>query len=168
MNTDTLCTLDKTTDTSVLRQTFACFPSGVAAVCAIAPDAPVGLLVSSFTSVSLDPPLASICIMKESRRWQRLREATRLGVSFLGDGQADVCGRFRGEPEDGFDGLDIGVTPNGAVLLENATAWLDCSIHEEVEAGDHTIVLLRIQALQASPARAPLVFHNSKFHQLKH
>lgn len=158
--------LDQVSDPSDLRRTFGCFPSGVAAVCAVAPTAPVGLIVSSFTSVSLEPPLVSICIMRDSRRWQRLRQATRIGVSFLGDGQEQVCRRFVGPPEQGFDGLEISQTPEGAVFLDDATAWLDCSIYEEVDAGDHTIILLKIEALQSRPSQSPLIFHNSKFHGL--
>lgn len=158
--------LDNIVDPSTLRRTFACFPSGVAAVCAMADEEPAGLLVSSFTSVSLEPPLVSICIMKESRRWSRLRSADRLGVSFLGDNQQQVCRQLTAKPDQGFDGLDISATSEGAVLLHDATAWLDCSFHNEIDAGDHTIVLLRIEALHASPTQTPLVFHNSQFHRL--
>ncbi|MEM7413446.1 MAG: flavin reductase family protein [Myxococcota bacterium] len=153
-------------DPAALRRTFACFPSGVAAVCAIAPQGPVGLLVSSFTSVSLEPPLASICIMNDSSRWSQLRSAARLGLSFLADGQQRVCEQLSASPEHGFAGLEISTTSEGAVLLRDATAWLDCSLHQEVDAGDHTLVLLRIEALRARPALAPLVFHNSQFHRL--
>lgn len=166
MNTHSPCTLEDVVDPSTLRRTFACFPSGVAAVCAIAEEEPVGLLVSSFTSVSLEPPLVSICIMKGSRRWSLLRDADRLGVSFLGDKQQQVCRQLTAKPEEGFDGLDFSATPEGAVLLHDATAWLDCSLHNEIDAGDHTIVLLRIEALHARPTQTPLVFHNSQFHSL--
>ena len=159
-------TLEEAVDPSVLRRTFACFPSGVAAVCANVPQGAVGLLVSSFTSVSLEPPLVSICIMNGSRRWSQLRSAARLGLSFLGDSQRRVCEQLAASPERGLDGLDISATPEGAVLLRDATAWLDCSLHEEVDAGDHTIVLLRIEALHARPTQPPLVFHNSRFHRL--
>lgn len=166
MQTNASVSLDQISDPSDLRRTFGCFPSGVAAVCAVAPTAPVGLIVSSFTSVSLDPPLVSICIIRESGRWSRLREADRIGVSFLGDGQEQVCRSFVGAPENGFDGLEVSQTQEGAVFLDKATAWLDCSIYEEVDAGDHTIVLLKIEALQSRPSNAPLIFHNSKFHGL--
>ena len=162
----TTSTLEQAVDPSSLRRTFACFPSGVAAVCAIAPQGPVGLLVSSFTSVSLDPPLVSICVMHGSRRWSRLRGAARLGLSFLADGQLRVCEQLSASPEECLDGLEISTTPEGAVLLRDATAWLDCSLHQEVDAGDHTLVLLRIEALRTHPAQAPLVFHNSQFHRL--
>ncbi len=166
MNAHPPGTLEETIDAATLRRTFACFPSGVAAVCALAPEGPVGLLVSSFTSVSLEPPLVSICIMNGSRRWSRLRSATRLGLSFLSHAQRRVCEQLSAPPERSFDGLHVSATPQGAVLLRDATAWLDCSLHDEMDAGDHSIVLLRIEALRAQPKQGPLVFHNSGFHRL--
>jgi len=166
MSTDMPDTPETTVDPSTLRRTFACFPTGVAAVCATTEIGTVGLLVSSFTSVSLDPPLASICIMKGSRRWSLLRDAERLGVSFLGDGQQHVCRQLSGSIEHGLDALVTSCTGEGAVMLHDATAWLDCSLHSEIDAGDHTIALLQIEGMDAHPDQTPLVFHNSQFHRL--
>lgn len=166
MSTNLLNQLSDAADASVLRTTFACFPSGVAAVCVNTEMGPIGLLVSSFTSVSLDPPLASICLMKGSRRWSLLAERPRLGVSFLGETHRQVCSQFARPLESGFRGIDFESTPEGAVFLCDATAWLDCSVETEIDAGDHTIALLRIEALQANPSKTPLVFHNSRYHGL--
>ena len=58
-------------DGTELRRAFGCFPSGVTAVCAIIDGEPVGMAASSFTSVSIDPPLASICVQKSSTTWPR-------------------------------------------------------------------------------------------------
>lgn len=154
------------TDGTQLRLAFACFPSGVTAVCANVADQPVGMLVSSFTSVSLQPPLVSICVMDTSRTWSLLRQAARLGISVLGDGHRGLCQQFSSR-EDRFAGVDITTTNEGAVLLPEASAWLDCSIHDEITAGDHTIVLLRIEALDAhTTTTAPLVFCESRYHRL--
>lgn len=153
-------------DPAQLRQAFGCFPSGVTAVCADSATGPAGMLVSSFTSVSLDPPLVSICIMDTSRTWSLLRDAPRLGISVLAQDHHELCQRFALPPAQRFVGVALTVTPEGAVLLPRATAWLDCAIHREVPAGDHTIVLLRIEALDARPATPPLVFHGSRYHRL--
>ncbi|MEO0962195.1 MAG: flavin reductase family protein, partial [Pseudomonadota bacterium] len=139
---------------------------GVAAVCADTEKGPVGLLVSSFTSVSLDPPLVSICIMKGSHRWSLLQMAERLGVSFLGDNQQAICAQLSASQSYGLDALPVSATDEGALMLQDATAWLDCSLHREIDAGDHTIALLRIEGLEASPGLTPLIFHNSQFHRL--
>lgn len=58
---------------TLLRRAFGCFPTGVAAVCAVAETGPVGMAVSSFTSVSLEPPLLSVCMQNSSTTWPTLR-----------------------------------------------------------------------------------------------
>jgi flavin reductase (DIM6/NTAB) family NADH-FMN oxidoreductase RutF len=68
-------------DPQQLRRVFGSFPSGVAAVAALVAGEPVGIAASSFTSVSLDPPLVSVCIAHTSTTWPVLRTASRLGVS---------------------------------------------------------------------------------------
>lgn len=158
--------LATTTDPVHLRRAFGCFPSGVAAVCAEVDGSPVGMAVSSFTSVSLDPPLVSICTDRQSRTWPRLRTASRLGVSILADEHGAVCRQLSAKDGDRFAGLVLETSRDRAVFLSGATAWLDCSIHAELAAGDHQLVLLRVEALDAEPSTEPLVFHGSRFHRL--
>jgi flavin reductase (DIM6/NTAB) family NADH-FMN oxidoreductase RutF len=153
-------------DPMVLRRAFSCFASGVAAVCAVLDGEPVGMAASSFTSVSLDPPLVSVCVATTSATWSRLRIANRIGVSFLGDAHSGVCRQLSARGVDRFAGVDWWATPGGAVLLGGTTARLECTLEQEVPAGDHDIALLRIRALEADPSSAPLVFHASQFHQL--
>jgi flavin reductase (DIM6/NTAB) family NADH-FMN oxidoreductase RutF len=139
----------------------------VAAVCAEVEDGdPVGMAVSSYTSVSLDPPLVSICVDRNSRTWPRLQTATRLGVSILADEHGAACRQLSAKNGDRFAGLELEKGCGHAVFLSGATAWLECSIHTELAAGDHWIVLLRVEALAAEPSIGPLVFHGSRFHRL--
>jgi flavin reductase (DIM6/NTAB) family NADH-FMN oxidoreductase RutF len=79
-----------------LRRAFAMFPSGVTAVCATVEGRPVGLAASSFTSVSLDPPLVSVCIAHTSSTWPLLRAAGRVGVSVLAEGHASIARQLAG------------------------------------------------------------------------
>lgn len=157
--------LDPVTGGGQLRRAFGCFPSGVAAICAVIDGAATGMLVSSFTSVSLEPPLVSICIRDKSRTWPRLRTARRIGVSILSDANRALSENVSSDSER-FADSELTTTDDGTLLLPGATAWLDCSIYDEVAAGDHFIVLLYIHALHAHPAIPPLVFHNSQYHQL--
>jgi flavin reductase (DIM6/NTAB) family NADH-FMN oxidoreductase RutF len=76
-------------DDSTLRRVFGCFPSGVIAVCASIDGEPVGMAASSFTTVSVAPPLVSICVQNTSTTWPRLRECERLGVSVLAEHHSD-------------------------------------------------------------------------------
>lgn len=147
-----------------LRRLFGRFPTGVTALCAMAEDGPVGMTASAFVAVSLDPPLVSVCIKQGSGTWQRLRLRERVGISFLGHGHSATARQLAQTTGDRFQGLDYQSTPDGAVFLVNATAWLDCSVEREVAAGDHDIVLFRLHRSAADEAMMPLVFHASAFH----
>ncbi|MDA2892903.1 flavin reductase family protein [Mycolicibacterium sp. BiH015] len=149
-----------------LRRAFGCFPSGVAAVCADVGDYSTGMLVSSLTSVSMDPPLLSVCIQKGSRTWAALESADALGISFLADGHTGLCSQFTAAGPQRLVGVDVTVTSEGAVLIPDSTAWFVCTRHESISAGDHVIVLLRIESLSVHPDRRPLVFHGSAFRRI--
>ncbi|MFC8193314.1 flavin reductase family protein [Cellulomonas sp. NPDC057328] len=161
-------TLDPTSiDARALRRVFACFPSGVTAICGVVDGVPVGMAASSFTSVSIDPPLVSVCVDNGSTTWPVLRGAGAIGVSVLGEGQDAVCRQLASRGGDRFAGLETHRTAEGAVLLGGSAAWLHCTVEDELPAGDHHIVLLRVQAYMAEPGLGPLVFHGSTFRVLQ-
>ncbi len=153
-------------DGDVLRQAYGSFPTGVTALCAMVDGMAVGMAASSFTSVSMDPPLVSICVANTSSTWTRLRPAARLGVSVLAAEHALAARQLAARTGDRFEGLGLNVTDEGAVLIEQSASWLDCTLFQEVPAGDHIMLLLRIEALRTFPEKHPLVFHGSTFRQL--
>lgn len=128
---------------------------------------PTGMAASSFTSVSQHPPLVSLCVQNTSRTWTTLRHLPRLGVSVLGSGQHRECQRLSRKAGNRFDGVRSDVSADGAIFIAGATAWMDCTLYEEVPAGDHSIALLRITGLRTNPAVEPLVFHASRFRRLE-
>ena len=146
-----------------LRQAFGIFPSGVVAVAAQVDGALVGLAASSFTSVSLDPPLVSFSIANASKTWPDLRRAAHVGVSVLADRHGGLARQLAGPPALRFDGVEVALSTDGAVTLPDGLAQFDTTIYREVEAGDHTIVLLRLHAVQHADHSLPLVFHRSAF-----
>ncbi|GIM91098.1 flavin reductase family protein [Paractinoplanes toevensis] len=155
-------------DPARLREVFGIFPSGVVAVAALVDGVPAGLAASSFTSVSLDPPLVSFSIANASKTWPDLRRAPHLGVTILADHHSAVARQLAGAVDRRFDGLSITATDDGAVLLDDGLAHFDTTIYREVIAGDHTIVLLQLHTAThtglAEPS--PLVFHRSRFGRL--
>lgn len=153
-------------DPRTLRDAYGAFPSGVVAVAASVKGQLTGIAASSFTSVSIDPPLVSFSIAVTSSTWPLLREAGRVGVSVLADHHDVVCRQLAGPREERFDGLPFKVTEDGAVLLDEAVATYECSVHEEVVAGDHVIVLLEVHQVGAGDGEHPLVFHRSGFAKL--
>jgi flavin reductase (DIM6/NTAB) family NADH-FMN oxidoreductase RutF len=158
----TACVLESTD----LRRVFGAYPTGVTAVAAMIDGAPAGITANSFTSVSLDPPIVSVCVAHTSTTWPSLRTAPRLGISVLGahqEGHGRALSERRGNR---FASLRWRPTADGAVLLEGASAWLDCGVEREIRVGDHDLVLLRVHALDADPAVPPLIFHASRYRRL--
>ena len=150
-------------DAGRLREAFGVFPSGVVAVASEVDGQLIGLAASSFTSVSLEPALVSFSVANTSKTWPTLRRAAHLGVTILADHQGDVCRQLAGPVEHRFDDLAVTATGDGAVTLDDGLAMFDCTVYREVEAGDHTIVLLQLHAIEHADTSQPLVFHRSGF-----
>lgn len=159
-------TTNQDLDSARLREAFGVFPSGVVAVAAIVDGAPVGLAASSFTSVSLDPPLVSFSIAATSKTWPALRRCDHVGVTILREDHGEVCRQLAGPVDHRFDGLTCSVSNEGALTLDDGVAQFDCTVHDEVEAGDHVIVLLQLHAVAHAEASMPLIFHRSAFGRL--
>ncbi|MFD7072583.1 flavin reductase family protein [Nocardioides sp. NPDC059952] len=153
-------------DPAALRQAFGVFPTGVVAVAAEVDGALTGLAASSFTSVSLDPPLISFSVATTSKTWPDLRRSSHLGVSVLADHHDEVCRQLAGPVDHRFDGIALSISENGAVVLDEGVAQFDCTVYREVEAGDHIIVLLQLHAVTDPGTGNPLVFHRSGFGRL--
>jgi flavin reductase (DIM6/NTAB) family NADH-FMN oxidoreductase RutF len=158
----TIATLDPTS----LRRAFAAFPTGVTAVCALSDGQPVGIAASSFTSVSLEPPLVSVAIAHDSRTWPLLRAADRLGVSVLADEHGATCRALASSSPDRFTGIRWSSGEGEAVFIDDSCLTLNCSIEAEVPAGDHDVILLRVHSTESFDRREPLVFHESRFRKL--
>lgn len=150
-----------------LRRVFAHYPTGVAVVAAIVDGLPVGMTVSSFLSVSLDPPLVSISVSRTSTTWAQLRNAPSVGVSILAEHQEHISRRVSSKSEERFDSFEW-ETRGGAVFIQDAVLRLDCAVDEHFPAGDHELVLLRICGIDLNPSVVPkpLVFHGSSYRRL--
>jgi flavin reductase (DIM6/NTAB) family NADH-FMN oxidoreductase RutF len=154
-------------DPARLRKAFGIFPTGVVAVAAQVGGHFVGLAASSFTSVSLEPPLVLLSIANTSKTWPYLRRAGHLGVTVLADHHRVAARQLAGPVAGRFDGLEVVLSDDGAVTLADGLARFDTTIYREVDAGDHTIVLLRLHAVEHAGDSLPLVFHRSGFGRLE-
>jgi flavin reductase (DIM6/NTAB) family NADH-FMN oxidoreductase RutF len=154
-------------DAARLRHAFGIFPTGVVALAAAVDGRLVGLAASSFTSVSLLPPLVSVSIANSSTTWPELRRAGHLGVTVLADHHRAAARQLAGPVAERFAGLDVAISAEGAVTLADGLAQFDTTIYKEVEAGDHTIVLLELHAVEHGDESMPLVFHRSAFGRLQ-
>jgi flavin reductase (DIM6/NTAB) family NADH-FMN oxidoreductase RutF len=137
-------------------------PTGVTILTARGPAGPTGMAANSVTSVSLEPPLILVCPAKTSSTWPSIRATGRFCVNVLADGHDALCRQFAMKGADRFSGVGYR-TRNGVPVLDEAVAWLDCDISEEHDAGDHTIVVARVAALDAAEGAAPLVFFRGSY-----
>jgi flavin reductase (DIM6/NTAB) family NADH-FMN oxidoreductase RutF len=132
-----------------VRQAFLDLPQPVAVVSGLSRSGnPVGLTVSSLTSASLAPPLVLFCPAVTSRAWAAARERGTFAVNILGHRSGALARRFAG-PGDRFVGVRTLPTDDGIPLLADALTVLLCDVHDEHPAGDHTVVLGRVRAVQA-------------------
>lgn len=151
-----------------LRETFARFPSGIAALAAVVDGVETVLIASSFTvGVSQDPPLVLFAVQKSSTTWPILAAAPFIGVSILGEDHAEKSRQLAGKDKSRrFEGVDVRIEPSGALLLPGSPVLLECSVESTYPAGDHDIVVLRVGAVESSADRDALIWYRSQFMRL--
>jgi 3-hydroxy-9,10-secoandrosta-1,3,5(10)-triene-9,17-dione monooxygenase reductase component len=145
------------------REALGRFATGVALVTAAPDGEPAGLIVNSLTSVSLEPPLLSFCPSRSSLTWSRMRQTGRFGVNVLGRQHERYAIRATPAGADRFADLGWELGQGGVPLLTDALASLECEIVAEHPAGDHWIVVGRVDDLRISPVDEPLVFFAGGF-----
>ena len=150
-------------DALSFRDALGRFATGVAFVTAAPDGEPAGLIVNTLTSVSLDPPLVSFAPSRSSLTWSRMRRTGRFGVNVLGRQHEPFAIRATPAGADRFAGLDWELGRAGVPLLTDALASLECVIVAEHPAGDHWIVVGRVDDLRVSPIKDPLVFFAGAF-----
>jgi flavin reductase (DIM6/NTAB) family NADH-FMN oxidoreductase RutF len=140
-----------TLDPRALRDAFGAFLTGVTVVTTVdQAGAPIGFTANSFTSVSLDPPLLLVCLARTSRNYQTLTTAKGFAINILSEAQKDVSNTFAMPVEDRFSAVEWKSGPHGSPVFADVAAWFDCSMHELVDAGDHAILIGRIEAFENS------------------
>ena len=147
----------------MFRDALGRFATGVAFVTAAPGGRPAGLIVNSFASVSLEPPLVSFCPSRSSFTWSRMRRTRRFAVNVLGRRHERFARRATPAGSDRFAGMGWTHGHNGAPLLADALATLECEIVAEHSAGDHWIVVGRVEHARIPPAAEPLVFFSGAF-----
>ena len=146
-------------DGARFREVLGSYPTGVAIVtCTDAYGVPAGMVIGTFTSVSLDPPLIGYLPMKTSRTFARMRGAPTFCVNILAADQESVCQHFASPAEDKFAGLAWHPSPAGNPILDGVVAWIDCDYASVTEIGDHYSVLGGVLDMRLERDTAPLLF----------
>lgn len=155
---------ETTIDPALFRQVLGSYPTGVCAITALsANDAPVGMVVGTFTSVSLDPPLVGFLPDKKSSSWPQIEAAGRFCVNVLGSDQQQICRQVSARGDEKFAGVDYSVSENNLPIIAGAIARIECTIHSVIDAGDHWFVLGKVLGLEVTRDEDPMLFHRGRY-----
>jgi flavin reductase (DIM6/NTAB) family NADH-FMN oxidoreductase RutF len=144
------------------RHVLGHLPTGVTVIAAHGEDGPLGMAANSVTSVSLEPPLILFCPAKSSTTWPPIRDAGRCCVNIMAGHHEEVTRRFSQRGIDRFAGVGYSDRETGPAL-DDAVAWIECELRDEHDAGDHTIVVAEVLAIEAADSVSPLVFFRGRY-----
>jgi flavin reductase (DIM6/NTAB) family NADH-FMN oxidoreductase RutF len=149
---------------SGLKQAMRVYPQGVTVVTTDS-SGPKGLTVSSFTSVSLDPPLVLVSIAKGSAQHDLFRGAESYAINFLADDQKSVSDRFAGrtQAKDRFEGIKFEKGVTGSPIISGARAVLECRAWKVYEGGDHSILVGEVLSAKTLNSKRPLVYYSQQY-----
>ena len=148
---------------AVMREVLGHFVTGIVVITAVGPGGPLGFTCQSFASLSLDPPLVSFAPARSSTTWPGIREVGAFCVNVLAAGHEELSAGFARSGVDKFAGVDWRAAPSGSPVLEGVSAWIDCTLWNEYDGGDHTVVVGLVQDLGADPDRQPLLYYRGRY-----
>ena len=148
-----------------LKEVMRGFPQGVTVVTTKAKGRLWGVTVSSFMTVSLEPPLVLVSLMKKVDSSSAIASAGGFTVNFLADDQESVSDRFAGRLplEDRFEGLRHGSTGTGYPLIEGATGYFVCRKWRRYDGGDHILILGKVIEAKRVNDKSPLVYFKQQY-----
>lgn len=153
-----------------LRAAMRAWTTGVTIVTASWEGERHGMTVSSFSSISLDPPLIGISLQTASRTHDVVVKAGAFGVTILAVDQQELSERFAsGQTTMGerLDGLETEMLVTGAPLLKGGLAYLDCRVTQSIPCGSNTLFLAEVMAVRGDDHDEPLVYHDRTYRRLQ-
>ncbi|AVO37490.1 flavin reductase family protein [Pukyongiella litopenaei] len=150
-----------TIDPRQLRDACGLFGTGVNVISTHHSDGEHGMTANAFMSISLDPPLISVSIGERAKILPLLHRSGRFAVSTLAEGMEGLAWHFAGRPDPALRNpfADLGGLP----VIRGALAAYACDVVNAVEAGDHTIFIGAVRALETDPGARPLIFYKGRF-----
>lgn len=149
------------------RDVLSCCPTGVCAITASSGEGErLALLVGSFVSISLSPPLVGFFPDKTSSTWPKIKSIGRFCVNILASHQLGLCSHLSSKGEDKLARVAHCQSPAGHPLFEEALAWIDCSVERVAEIGDHWLVVGAVEGLGMGDPRTPLTFFRGGYYDL--
>ena len=148
-----------------LKQAMRVYPQGVTVATTTGPGGPTGLTLSSFTSVSLEPPLILISIAKGSAIHDLFREAKAYAINFLADDQKSISDTFAGRTnlKDRFEGLGFTMGVTGSPIINGVRVAIECRAWRVYEGGDHSILVGEVVSARTFNSKRPLVYYSQQY-----
>ena len=146
---------------------MASFASSVTVITSKGPDGvPRGLTASAFCSVSLDPRLCLVSVDNRSESIGAIADGGTFAVNILASDQEEISRRFASKLPDKFEGVSYkSGTATGAPILDGVLAWIECSVHQAIPAGDHTVFIGEILDGTANEGE-PITYFRGQYRQL--
>lgn len=151
-------------DATHYRNTVGNFPSGVTVVTTHSNGVDLGLTVSAFASLSLEPPMVMVSIDKQSKSHQYLKQGAPIGISVLASGHTDIAVQFGRHVPDRFAGIAIERGYNSVPLISGAVAWFSGEVVDRYTGGDHIIMTIRVIACDFLADARPLLYQRGQLH----
>lgn len=153
--------------TQELRRAFSCFATGVTVITGIDQNGkPVGITISSFNTVSLNPPLVLWSIGSQSDLCNSFRIGQKQLIHVLDVNQKDLALVFAKQLDKNNIQMEHQIKPSGLMRLANCLAYFECETVAVHEGGDHHIIVARVLSIEQDSDRHPLLFAQSQFNQL--
>jgi flavin reductase (DIM6/NTAB) family NADH-FMN oxidoreductase RutF len=153
-----------TVEPNAFRNTLSYFASGVCVVTAVAEGGvPVGVTISAFTSLSLEPPLVLFCLGSETKNLGAFTHGAGFAVNILAEDQADISERFATQNDDKFASVRCTGSESGCPLLVGCLASLECSVITTHEGGDHVIVVGKVDRVRHTGESRPLLRYRGNY-----
>jgi len=150
-------------DPAQFRQLLGRFATGVTILTVATTEGrPIGMTANSLSSVSLSPPLLSVCVEREAEMHDVILQADEFVVNVLSGPQETLARRFADKHPDRFDGVGYHLSPDGLILLDGVLAHIECLRHTQYEAGDHTIVIGKVVGGATGDGR-PLLYYRGGY-----
>jgi flavin reductase (DIM6/NTAB) family NADH-FMN oxidoreductase RutF len=142
------------------------FASGVTVVTTKDNDGNLhGLTVSAFCSVSMNPPLILVCILKTTGSYSSFEESKRFVVNILEESQQNISNNFASHSDDKFSGQNYELNENGLPILADCLVNLECNLKHSYDGGDHTIFVAEIEKTTVRDGK-PLIYSQGKYRQI--
>jgi 3-hydroxy-9,10-secoandrosta-1,3,5(10)-triene-9,17-dione monooxygenase reductase component len=146
-----------------MRSVLSYYPTGVAIVTSLHDEQPAGFVVGTFTSISLEPPLVGFFVTSTSSTFSVIREAGVFCCNVLGSDHATLSTKFSSRSSERFVDVEWRAGRTGSPILKEAVAWIDCTVFDTHEVGDHFLVVGEVVDLRAAHNVTPLVFHRGRY-----